>query len=339
MYTCIPSLGDLPPHSHSTPLGHHKAQSWVPSSMLFSSFPLAISFTHGSVYMLDIPVVKNLPANGGDTRDAGSIPDSGRSPGGGLSCPKVCGILPDQELNLCLPHWQADSLSLSHQGNATQKFFMPGCRIARCHFLHILLLEVETDLYLWLAGVVCMYQKVMLFAAMFDFFVIWTQVDQMVKNLPAMPETRVWSLDRDDPLEKGMATYSSILAQENPMDRGVWWATVHEVAKGQTQLRDFHFLRRLATTIHLVAIIYSPPIWKYTVSSPKISKYLITSSTSLKFRIRVDQVTIKSTVASLVAVGKESACNAGDLGSIPGSEDPMEKEMATHSCILAWGIP
>ena len=61
MYTCIPSLGDLPPHPHSTPLGHHKAQSWVPSSMLFSSFPLAISFTHGSVYMLDFPVVTCLP--------------------------------------------------------------------------------------------------------------------------------------------------------------------------------------------------------------------------------------------------------------------------------------
>ena len=25
---------------------------------------------------------------------------------------------------------------------------------------------------------------------------------------------------------------------ENPMDRGAWWATVHGVAKGQTQLRD-----------------------------------------------------------------------------------------------------
>ena len=36
---------------------------------------------------------------------------------------------------------------------------------------------------------------------------------------------------------------------------------------------------------------------------------------------------------------KESACNAGDLGSIPGSEDPLEKGMATHSGILAWRIP
>ena len=33
--------------------------------------------------------------------------------------------------------------------------------------------------------------------------------------------------------------------------------------------------------------------------------------------------------------GKASACNAGDQGSIPGSGRPLEKEMATHSSILA----
>ena len=32
--------------------------------------------------------------------------------------------------------------------------------------------------------------------------------------------------------------------------------------------------------------------------------------------------------------GKEYACNAGDLGSLP-AEDPLEKEMATHFSILA----
>ena len=37
--------------------------------------------------------------------------------------------------------------------------------------------------------------------------------------------------------------------------------------------------------------------------------------------------------------GKESACSAGDLGSILGREDPLEKGMATHSSILAWRIP
>ena len=36
--------------------------------------------------------------------------------------------------------------------------------------------------------------------------------------------------------------------------------------------------------------------------------------------------------------GNESACNAGDLGLIPGQEDPLEKKMATHSSILAWRI-
>ena len=37
--------------------------------------------------------------------------------------------------------------------------------------------------------------------------------------------------------------------------------------------------------------------------------------------------------------GKASACNAGDPGSIPGLEDPLEKEMATHSSTLAQKIP
>ena len=31
--------------------------------------------------------------------------------------------------------------------------------------------------------------------------------------------------------------------------------------------------------------------------------------------------------------------NAGDMGSIPGSKDFLEKEMATHSSTLAWEIP
>ena len=37
-------------------------------------------------------------------------------------------------------------------------------------------------------------------------------VAQLVKNLPAMQETWVWSLGQEDPLEEGMATHSSILA-------------------------------------------------------------------------------------------------------------------------------
>ena len=39
---------------------------------------------------------------------------------------------------------------------------------------------------------------------------------EMVKNLPAMQETQVQSLGWEDPLEKGMATHSSILAWRTP---------------------------------------------------------------------------------------------------------------------------
>ena len=35
----------------------------------------------------------------------------------GLTCPEACGIFPDLGLNLCLLHWQADSLPWSHQGS------------------------------------------------------------------------------------------------------------------------------------------------------------------------------------------------------------------------------
>ena len=51
-------------------------------------------------------------------------------------------------------------------------------------------------------------------------------------------ETWVRSLRWEDPLQKGMTTYSSNLAWRIPMDRGVWQATAHGVAKGQTWLRD-----------------------------------------------------------------------------------------------------
>ena len=58
-------------------------------------------------------------------------------------------------------------------------------------------------------------------------------VAQMVKNLTAMWDTWVQSLGWEDPLEKSMATHSSILAWRISMDRGAWWAIVHGIAKSQ----------------------------------------------------------------------------------------------------------
>ena len=57
---------------------------------------------------------------------------------------------------------------------------------------------------------------------------------QLVKKTPAMWETWVRSLGWEDPLEKGKAAHSSILAWRIP------W-TVYGVAKSQTRLSDFHF--------------------------------------------------------------------------------------------------
>ena len=57
------------------------------------------------------------------------------------------------------------------------------------------------------------------------------------KNPPAMQEARVGSLGWGS-LEEGTATHSSILVWRIPMNSGAWWATVHRVAKSQTQLSD-----------------------------------------------------------------------------------------------------
>ena len=54
---------------------------------------------------------------------------------------------------------------------------------------------------------------------------------QTVKHLSTTRESQVRSLGREDPLEKGMATHSSILAWEIPLERGAWWATVHGITK------------------------------------------------------------------------------------------------------------
>ena len=50
-----------------------------------------------------------------------------------------------------------------------------------------------------------------------------------VKNLLVMQETRVQSLSQEDPLEKEMATHSSILASEIPWTRGALSALVHGI--------------------------------------------------------------------------------------------------------------
>ena len=86
-------------------------------------------------------------------------------------------------------------------------------------------------------------------------------VAQVVKNLPAMRGTWVWSLGWEDPLEKGTATHSSILVR-----------TVQSTgfAKSRIPLSSFHFL--CSGDAFISALSYVPgtllSIWHLSLSSP-----------------------------------------------------------------------
>ena len=60
----------------------------------------------------------------------------------------------------------------------------------------------------------------------------------MVKNPPAMQETRVQSLGWEDPLEKGMATTLVFLPGKSHGQRSLAGYIVHGVAKSRTRLSD-----------------------------------------------------------------------------------------------------
>ena len=64
-----------------------------------------------------------------------------------------------------------------------------------------MLLQMEVfHFFLWLSNIPLVFQD----------------IAQMVKNLPAMQETRFWSLGQEEPLEKEMATHPSILGWRIP---------------------------------------------------------------------------------------------------------------------------
>ena len=74
----------------------------------------------------------------------------------------------------------------------------------------------------------------LLFNKMFCSFL----VAQMVKNLPTMWEAQVWSLGQEDPPGEGNSNPFQYSCLKNFMDRGAWQATVHEVVKNWTRLKQ-----------------------------------------------------------------------------------------------------
>ena len=98
-----------------------------------------------------------------------------------------------------------------------------------------------------------------------------TLVAQIVKNLSAMQDTWVWSLGWDDPLEKGMATHSNILAWRIPMDRGAWQTTVHGVTKSQSWLSTKH----KASQIYYLTVLWVISLTQF--SSGQIQEFKVST--------------------------------------------------------------
>ena len=84
-----------------------------------------------------------------------------------------------------------------------------------------------------------------------------------------MRETRVRSLGWEDPLEKEMATHSSILAWKNPTDGGAWRAKGHGVAKSRTRLSGFTSLgQTLVDTSRAGALRWEAGLTALNVNGP-----------------------------------------------------------------------
>ena len=100
-------------------------------------------------------------------------------------------------------------------------------------------------------------------------------VAQRVKNPPAMWATWVRSLGWEDPLEKGKATCSSILAWR------ITWTVciVHGIMKSQTQLSDFHFTLLWEAKYNYVleenGRIQNLPVYKYGKILGNFTNYLV----------------------------------------------------------------
>ena len=126
---------------------------------------------------------------------------------------------------------------------------------------------------------------------------------QGVKSLPAMWETRVRSLGREDTLEKKMAAHSRILTWRIP------WT---EEPGGQQSIGSQRVRQDLAT------------------------KTFTSLTQSLPLLFQLGPCLQSSFGGSAV---KNLSANAGDTGLIPGSGRSLEEKMATHSRIIAWEIP
>ena len=156
----------------------------------------------------------------------------------------------------------------------------------------------------------------------------------MVKHLPAIQETQVWSLGQEDPLEKEMAAHSSTIAWKTPwtvayMDRHLrspWSCKESDKTEGlhDTTTVKLYLLRKkkIKQKTILLAICNLSDIVKYNFHQVTPAQNLTANSlTPLVVQMMKNMPTMQETwVWSL------------------GQEDPLEKGVAIHSTILVWRI-
>ena len=172
---------------------------------------MSISWPLGTVYFgfPDGSAGKESACNAGDTGDMGLIPGSGRSPGGGHGNPfqdSCLGSPVDRGAWRAAVHRATDSrarLKWPSRQWAEREWRQQDSR-AGCHWFweklfpqhHCLLVGMQNRAVTQEDGS--------------------SLIAQLLKNPPAMHETSVWFLGREDALEKGKATHSSTLAWRIP---------------------------------------------------------------------------------------------------------------------------
>ena len=135
-----------------------------------------------------------------------------------------------------------------------------------------------------------------------------------------MQETWVQSRDWEDPLEKEMATHSSILVWRIP------WTTVHGVAKSRTRLSDFHFEGFPDSSVGKESTCNEGNLGLI----PSLGR---SAGEGITYPLHYSWASL---VAQLV---KNPPAMQETWACCLGWEYSLEKRKANHSSILAWTIP